>query len=334
VHSEPCYDTQLIQQHRFYGMNSSILDHVLKQRELLKRLLAEDMYRLAQQCSTLMSEPAKLDKLLRSKFHSINNCKHLWVLDHAAIQLTATVSKKKFLETERGRDRAARPYMQRALTGNIFYLSDAYISRNRKRPSLTAVQAISDVDGKTIGFLGADFDLRKLPHTAKLNLTKLGWIQMKGDPAIRGGLFAQRRLESAMDMKIDDVLSLMEELMVAHGIFHAKLHFSSSRATVWFVDNPYDYQILNIDELSNNSLCLAFPKREYFKQAKVPKNKIKEVFAQFRKLRFADENIYLRSASLNIVNQKVGLNFSCDGSHYVNYDEFLEKDNSFWFGVK
>ena len=125
----------------------------------------------------------------------------------------------------------------------------------------------------------------------------------------------------------------MEELMIAHGIFHAKLHFSSSRSTVWLVDDPYNYQILYIDELINPSLCLAFPKRPYFEQAKVPEGKIMEVFTQFKKLRFADETIYLRSASLNVVNRMVGLNFSCDGSHYVAYDEFLQKDNSFWFGT-
>lgn len=42
--------------------------------------------------------------------------------------------------------------------------------------------------------------------------------------------------------------------------------------------------------------------------------------------------IYLRSGSLNIVNGKVGLNFSCDGTHYLNYDEFLEKGLDFWLG--
>jgi hypothetical protein len=30
-----------------------------------------------------------------------------------------------------------------------------------------------------------------------------------------------------------------------------------------------------------------------------------------------DENIDLRSGSLNIYNGIVGLNFSCDGSHYM-----------------
>ena len=28
----------------------------------------------------------------------------------------------------------------------------------------------------------------------------------------------------------------------------------------------------------------------------------------------------------------VSLNFSCDGSHYIPYDEFLDKDIGFWFG--
>jgi len=126
----------------------------------------------------------------------------------------------------------------------------------------------------------------------------------------------------------------MQELILEHGVFHAKLHFSSSRATIWLVEDPYNYQILNIDELTDPSVCLAFPYRDYFEKATLPQHKVSEVFAQFKKLRFADENIYLRAASLNVVNKKVGLNFSCDGSHYVSCDEFLAKDNSFWFGVK
>jgi len=314
-------------------MTNNILDDVARQRETLKQILQQDMLKLAQQCVPLMQQPERLEALLQAQFSDKAFFKYLWVLDHAGIQLTATVARKKLKIEQRGRDRAARPYLQRALAGDHFYLSDAYISRHRKRPSLTAVQTIHDENGRTLGYLGADFDLRKLPHTGKLKLDKKGWQQMKGDPAIRGGLFAQQRVVSAMDEKIDDVLDLMVELMVAHGVFHAKLHFSSSRASIWLVDSPYDYQILSIDELIDPSLCLAFPKRNYFEQATVPPKKIKKIFRQFKKLRFADETIYLRAASLNIVNGKVGLNFSCDGSHYVDWEEFLSKDNSFWFGV-
>ncbi len=315
-------------------MSNTILDHVAEQRQALKKFIGNNMAKLGRKCSEHISNPEKLDKLLKAHFKGSNYCKYLWVLDHTGHQLTATVSRKKLKEEQRGRDRVSRPYMQRALTGDPFYLSDAYISRNRKRPSLTSVQTIFDDDGRAIGFLGADFDLRKLPYTAKLKLDKKGWMQMKGDPAIRGGLFAQQRTVSAMDEKIDDVLSLMTELILGHGVFHAKLHFSSSRATVWLVDSPFDYQLLNIDELTDASVCLAFAKRDYFDKAIVPRKKLVKIFQQFKKLRFADETIYLRSASLNVVNGKVGLNFSCDGSHYVSYDEFLEKDNKFWFGVK
>jgi hypothetical protein len=28
----------------------------------------------------------------------------------------------------------------------------------------------------------------------------------------------------------------------------------------------------------------------------------------------------------------VSLTFSCDGSHYMSYDEFLRKNLTFWFG--
>jgi hypothetical protein len=42
-----------------------------------------------------------------------------------------------------------------------------------------------------------------------------------------------------------------------------------------------------------------------------------------RALRVIDTNIYLRMASINIFNGMVSLTFSCDGSHYMHYDEFL-----------
>lgn len=315
-------------------MSKNILDIVAKQRDILKNILYDSMFALGEKCIPLLNDTDGLEQILQSHMKECKQCKYLWVLDNTAHQITATVSQTKLKVIERGRDRAARPYMSRAIKGASFYLSQAYISRYRHRPSLTAVQTLYDDDKRIIGFVGADFDLRQLPHTAQLNLDDQGWLQLKGDPAIRGGLFAQQRITSAMDDRIDDVFSLMQELIIAHGVFHAKFHFSSSRATVWLVDSPYDYQVLNIDELTDASICLAFPHRSFFSEAKVSEEKIKQIFAQFKKLRFADETIYLRSASLNIVNEKVGLNFSCDGSHYVKCDEFLEKDNSFWFGVK
>jgi hypothetical protein len=48
-------------------------------------------------------------------------------------------------------------------------------------------------------------------------------------------------------------------------------------------------------------------------------------------LRLSDPTFYLRTASINIFNGMVSLTFSCDGSHYMPYSEFLLKDTSFWF---
>lgn len=87
-----------------------------------------------------------------------------------------------------------------------------------------------------------------------------------------------------------------------------------------------------MDELSNTDVCLAYPSRPYYERAIVPSNKIGKILKLIKELRFADETIYLRSGSLNIVNGKIGLNFSCDGTHYLNWDEFLAKGLDFWFG--
>lgn len=305
---------------------------VREQRQALKDLLADSMAEVAESCAKKMDDHKALEAILGDEMAKAEYCKYLWVLDSHGRQLTDTVTRNGASEGMIGRDRIARPYLQQALKGEDYYLSEAYISRNRKRPSLTAVKIIHDDEGHVIGYLGADFDLRELPHTARQYESEKNWLQVKGDPAIRGGLFTQQRIESAMDARIDDVHSLIEEMILARGVFHAKLHFSSSRATLWRVDDPYNYQILNIDELTDPDIILAYNHQDYFAKAIVEPEKIARVFQQFNTLRFADETIYLRAGSLNVVNGMVGLNFSCDGSHYMDYNEFLDKDMAFWFG--
>jgi hypothetical protein len=187
--------------------------------------------------------------------------------------------------------------------------------------------------GALLGYLGADFDLRELPLTRELYSQPQQWVQMKGDPAIRGGLFQQQRINSPMDQRIDEVLDLLIDMIASHGVFHGKLHFSSSRATLWFIDDPLRYQILDIEDLSDPGIVLTYPNRDYPDDAVIPLDGVKEVFRTFKALRFMDETIYLRAGSLNIYNGMVGLNFSCDGSHYMPWDQLLEKSLSFWLGT-
>ena len=135
-----------------------------------------------------------------------------------------------------------------------------------------------------------------------------------------------------MDKQIDEVLDVIESLMTEQGIFHAKLHFSSSRATLWSCEDPFRYRLHVLDEIINPEVCLAYAKLSYPDNAFITAESIPKVLKTFKLLRDADETIYLRAASLNIMNGLVGLNFSCDGSHYMPTQEFLKKDLKFWFG--
>lgn len=314
--------------------DSSLQSSIRRQREALTNLLGEPLHSLAMRCAEVMDDRAALEGLLNQALPSLGHCKHVYVLDRGCIQLTDNLTPEGPEPGHLGRDRSHRPYMQGIVGTTDFKLSDAYISRNQRSPSLTAVQVIRDREGERVGFLGADYDLRELPLTAGMLYEEPdSWRQIRGDPAIRAGVFLQQRVQSQMDEHLDEVLPLMGALMTEYGVFHGKLHFSSSRATIWLVDDPYAYRILGIDELLDPDTLLAYPRRDYFERAVVPPEDIERVFELFRRLRFADETIYLRAGSLNVVNGMVALNFSCDGSHYLRWDAFLAEDSDFWESI-
>lgn len=312
--------------------SSNLKKSIRAQREKLTVILSENMHNLAINCSKVISSRKSLEQLLIEALPKFSYCKHLYILDHNGVQLTDNITQSGNNPDHFSRDRMDRPYMQGIIGTTDFKLSDAYISRNKKRPSFTAVQVIRDKNGERTGFLGADFDLRELPGIKETYREPNDWRQIKGDPAIRSVVFSQQRAESKMDQHLDEVLPIMNELITEHGVFHGKLHFSSSRASIWLVDDPFNYRILSFDEIIDPDICLAYPRHEYHQRAVVPAKQVQAVFEIFRQLRFADENVYLRAGSLNIINGMVGLNFSCDGSHYMHFEEFLEKSIDFWFG--
>lgn len=317
-------------------MDSTVKQSVKQQREQLTNLLGGTLAELAKELAPLMNDPTALNNFLVSAISDLPYCKYIYVLDTSARQISATIKHSGVILGHIGRDRSNRPYMKNMFIpreGNDFELSGAYISSNKKRPSVTGIQLIRDENGERLGFLGVDYDLRELPREGKMYKEPTKWRQIKGDPAIRGGLFLQQRAESLMDAKLEDVMTILEELMLEHGVYHCQIHYSSSRVTVWHVDDPYTYRILTMDELSDTEICLAYPKRPYFERNIVPKDDVCNVFKQFSALRFADETIYLRSGSLNLVNGFIGLNFSCDGTHYLIYDDFLNRGLEFWFGT-
>jgi len=304
-----------------------------QQKGTLSRHLEAPMAELARACALVWSARDAMDAVLEHGLAAIPLCQLLYAVDTRGVQASANISASLIDATRRGQDLSARPFLTSAVPCRGFLLSEVYVNPSSGRPCITAVQAVSDGHSMQ-GFIAADFNLRDLPLLDQRAAGRSDWRQIKGDPAIRNALFQQSRATSAMDDRIDDVIAIMEELICERGVFHAKLHFSSSRATLWLTDDPYRYRLHVLDEIIDPAVCLAYPARGFPQQATVPPQSVRPIFERFRTLREADENVYLRSGSLNVINGMVGLTFSCDGSHYVPAAEFLRNDETFWFGAQ
>jgi hypothetical protein len=312
-------------------MEETLKDAIHRQRLLLADLLSAPLAELAAKCATVWGQREQLDIVLTDGFHSVPHCLFLYALDSHGIQISDNISATGLLPEHFGRDRSRRPYMRETVPSWGFLLSDAYLSLRANRPSLTALQVVRR-DDRMLGFLGADFDLRDLPVTAGRYEESSDWRQIKGDPAIRSTVFQQCRINSLMDKNMESAMAILEELLTERGMFQGVIHFSSSRATIWLMEDPYRYRILDHEALADPDVCLLYNSRPYPEDALIPRDSIGPILRGMRQLRVADETLYLRSASINIFNGMISLTFSCDGTHYMSWSEFLDKDMSFWVG--
>ena len=48
---------------------------------------------------------------------------------------------------------------------------------------------------------------------------------------------------SLFDLHIDQLMEVTGNLVLMHGVFHAKIHFSSNQLTCWFYNDPYRYRV-------------------------------------------------------------------------------------------
>lgn len=313
-------------------MEESLRDAIHHQRVQLAELLSAPLAQLARLCTDSWGQREVLDSILSNSFTYIPHCLFLYVVDTNGIQVSGNMSASGLMPEHFGRDRSQRPYMKEVVPAWGFLFSDAYISLRARRPSLTALQVVRR-DNITLGYLGADFDLRDLPVTGELYEESVAWRQIKGDPAIRGTLFQQSRVESLIDRNLESANSILEELLAERGMFQGSIHFSSNRIIIWLMDDPYRYRILDHDALIDPDVCLLYQRHPYPKNAQIPRQQIGKILNGMRQLRLADETIYLRTSTINIFNGLISLTFSCDGSHYMSWQEFLEKDISFWVGT-
>ena len=299
------------------------------QRDMLRYSLSLRLERLANRCEPVWEERDRLDGILSIWLRRIPHSRLIYATNPRGIQVSANIFEDELAEASIGQDLSQRPYFDDGAVEAGLSLSRVYISSASKRPCITAVQPVHG-SGGLLGYLAVDFELRDLPLLQTTVTPASGWQQISGDPAIHTQVMAQKRNNSAMDRRIGDVMAIVDELICERGIFHAKLHFSSSRATLWLMDDPYRYRIHVLEEIMDPSVCLAYTRREYPTPAVVGREQVSLVLDRLVELRFADPRFYLRSGSLNIMNGLVGLIFSSDGSHYLPVGEFLDKDRRFW----
>ena len=305
-----------------------------KQRGYIRSFLAVPLGQLEQICARHWHDRNSLDKALQCYLQNMpdHRCRLLYAVDKAGYQYSSNITESNIDGACIGQDLSERPYLSCIDdSGARFMLSDVYVDKQTRRPCITAINSI-EVNQETCGYIAADFGLKDLPLKNMDGARLYEWRQIKGDPSIRETLFQQTRTPSAMDACLEDVLDVVESLMTEQGVFHAKLHFSSSRATLWPLSDPCRYRLHVLDEIINPKVCLAYPQAPYPAEGMVPSRRVQEILRLFKSLREVDDVIYLRAASLNIMNGLVGLNFSCDGTHYLPADEFVNKDVEFWVG--
>lgn len=305
---------------------------ILEKKAALADTVGEPMARLAQACAGVWPDSDQIDQVLQSAITGIPLCHLLYAWDVNGIEISSMVQTSGPDVAWRGADLSSRPYLKNNLPFKGIMLSSVYQSIYTQKQCVTALQAVRR-DDVLLGFIAADFAVNDLLQDAKLTTPVLQWQQFRGDPAVRGTVFMQTRTQSRLDDHIDGVLEQIATLMCEHGIFHCKIHFSSGRCSFWLLDDPYNYRIHAVEEIIDPELRLVYPLHPYPKAAKTPCNKVRAVLKQLKALRFADDTLYLRSGSLNIMNGMLGLTFSCDGSHYMSVTEFLDKDLAFWVGA-
>jgi hypothetical protein len=310
---------------------SVIQQAILAKKAALADAISEPMAKLGQQCAEVWPDADAIDRLLLKAVETVPHCHLLYAWDVNGIEISSMIQAGTADPSWRGKDLSQRPYLKNHLPFKGVMLSSVYMSQYLPKQCITGLQAVSK-DNNLLGFIAADFALADLLQAVQLAAPAIQWQQFRGDPAVRGTVFMQTRAPSLLDTHIDQVLDTMDRLMCHHGVFHSKIHFSSGRCSLWLLDDPYNYRLHNVNEIINPDICLAYPVHGYPANAKTRPEQIRPVLEEFKALRYADETIYLRSSSINIMNGLVGLTFSCDGSHYMSVDEFLEKDLSFWLG--
>jgi hypothetical protein len=156
------------------------------------------------------------------------------------------------------------------------------------------------------------------------------WLQIKGDASVRAQLFEQQRTPSLFDDAIDRLHEIVVGLLTRRGVFHLKIHYSSSQITCWFARDPFCYEKYVREAVFDAGFLERFPDADYAgKISLLNATDIRRLLDEFKRLRMTDQTVYLRNAAVNLINGMINMSFSCDGTHYIDYKTFLAKLDNF-----
>lgn len=304
---------------------------IQRERENLGKGMHNPMARLSDRLGLCWGDAAKMASELREGLGGVPYASRVIALNLEGERVGPIITKTG--EQEGKSDWREVPWFQETMPPWGFLLSAPH--KVGDGLGITALHRVSH-GAEHVGFVAATLNLSDLPSIRE-QIGEVGqikeWSQIKGDPSIRAGLFRQTREPNAMDAGLPSAVLILGDLIMRRGMFQAVIHFSGSRATGWFMSDPHRYVLLDSKALTDPHRVLAFPLAEYPKDAEMPKDKVLEVINRMALLRMSDETIYLRSASVNIFNGLVSLTFSCDGTHYVPYKDFLDEKSGFWMAA-
>lgn len=80
-----------------------LLKSIVQQREMLTGLLYELLCQLADACSRVWGDRAKMEAVLNAAFPSVFYCKFLYALDTNAVQITSNISRDWLVAEHFGR---------------------------------------------------------------------------------------------------------------------------------------------------------------------------------------------------------------------------------------
>jgi hypothetical protein len=301
-----------------------------EQRQLMTALFEPPLLNLSKACVVAWSDLDSLDKILNTHFSSIPHCHLVYAVDKFGKQISSNISTNGIDNTYRNQDLSRRPYCVSLYPKRHFMLSSVYISHTSGRPCLSAVHPVMDGQ-QFLGFVVADFDIRHLPLSVN---SKTISCQQSQQQNLAQKQKRPSRATNLFDKYQDDIQGILNKLIREHGVFHVIIHYNSTQVLLWQMDEPYEYRIYEIEQLLDPDMYQVYRRCPYPDKAKVSTGTVQQILKRFRTLRLADDSVYLRSGSLNIMNAMVGLTFSSEGTEYWPIDTFLSKDICDWFATQ